>query len=276
MTPLEVIEKQGLEYKMAGRDILVRCLNPDHNDTNPSMRIDKITGLFHCFACGYKGNLLQKYNVYTSRTSILRNRLKDKIHKQLTENTGIRFPANAEFWEFNYRNISADTYKKFKAFTHSEFKDRLIFPIFDVTKKLVLLQARSMDGSDPKYLFFPSNVEPPMFPLPVKPILGSVILVEGIFDVLNLYDKGIENVVTCFGTQSVTEDKLKLLHLLGVTTIHVFFDGDPPGQNAAARLEKVIMGCGFQYNNIYYDKQDPGELTAPQVERLKNRLWPEY
>lgn len=33
------------------------CPNPTHNDTHPSWSINKITGLHHCFSCGYKGTL---------------------------------------------------------------------------------------------------------------------------------------------------------------------------------------------------------------------------
>ena len=34
-----------------GKDYVVSCLNPEHDDKNPSMRIDQITGIFNCFSC---------------------------------------------------------------------------------------------------------------------------------------------------------------------------------------------------------------------------------
>jgi DNA primase len=106
--------------------------------------------------------------------------------------------------------------------------------------------------------------------------MSSVILVEGIFDVINLYDKGIRNAVTAFGTQGLTEDKIKLLHVLGVTTVHIFYDGDKPGQAAAEKVEKLITSCGFATKNIYIEGKDPGELNAYEVESLKLKTWPEY
>jgi DNA primase len=276
MTPLELIEKHKFHYVVQGNDLLIKCLNPDHEDSNPSMRIDRVSGIFHCFACGYKGNILDRFNVQRSKTHIKRLTLKEKIIKHLAENNGLQMPASAEYWDVSYRNISAETYQNFNAFMHSNFENRIVFPIYDVTGKIAVFQARALGDESPKYLFYPRHVQPPIYPLPFKPVLGSVVLVEGIFDVLNLWDKGIKNVVTCFGTQSVTEDKLKLLHMLGVSKIYVFFDGDNAGQNSSAKLEKLIISCGFEYENIYYEDKDPGELSAQSIERLKLKLWPEY
>ena len=52
MTVEELLQEKRLDFKVSGRDYLVKCLNPEHEDTNPSMRIDNITGIFHCFSCG--------------------------------------------------------------------------------------------------------------------------------------------------------------------------------------------------------------------------------
>ena len=58
----ELIQKKKIPYRLQGADIVVGCLNPEHDDSNPSMRIDKITGIFHCFACGFKGNVFKHYD----------------------------------------------------------------------------------------------------------------------------------------------------------------------------------------------------------------------
>jgi DNA primase len=276
MTPIELLDKQKIYYKLSGNDLLIKCLNPEHDDTNPSMRVDKVSGVFHCFACGYKGNLLQRFNVYRSKTQIVRERLKEKIITHMSQHNGLQMPSSAEPWNINYRGIKKETYEHFRAFTHEEFPDRIVFPITDATGKIALFQARSVIDAEPKYLFYPRHITPPLFPMPVTPIMSSVILVEGIFDVINLYDKGIRNAVTAFGTQGLTEDKIKLLHVLGVTTVHIFYDGDKPGQAAAEKVEKLITSCGFATKNIYIEGKDPGELNAYEVESLKLKTWPEY
>ena len=52
----ELLIKQDVPYIPKGADFEVSCLNPDHPDRNPSMRIDRITGIFNCFSCEFKGN----------------------------------------------------------------------------------------------------------------------------------------------------------------------------------------------------------------------------
>ena len=47
MREQELLQEKNLDFKLSGRDLLVKCLNPEHEDTNPSMRIDNVTGIFH-------------------------------------------------------------------------------------------------------------------------------------------------------------------------------------------------------------------------------------
>ena len=54
----ELLQEKNLDFKVSGRDYLVKCLNPEHEDTNPSMRIDNITGIFHCFPVALEGTCL--------------------------------------------------------------------------------------------------------------------------------------------------------------------------------------------------------------------------
>ena len=57
----ELLLEKAIDYKVSGRDFLTKCLNPDHEDTNPSMRIDNTTGIFHCFSCGFKGSVFKHF-----------------------------------------------------------------------------------------------------------------------------------------------------------------------------------------------------------------------
>jgi DNA primase len=56
MTVEELLQERKIDYKLSPADAIVKCLSPDHDDSNPSMRIDRITGVFNCFSCGCKGN----------------------------------------------------------------------------------------------------------------------------------------------------------------------------------------------------------------------------
>ena len=51
MNVQELLESKQIPFIPKGKDFVVRCLSPEHDDRNPSMRIDQIDGRFNCFAC---------------------------------------------------------------------------------------------------------------------------------------------------------------------------------------------------------------------------------
>ena len=51
MEAVKFLEEKGIDYTLSGKDAVIQCLNPEHDDNNPSMRVDKLTGMFHCFSC---------------------------------------------------------------------------------------------------------------------------------------------------------------------------------------------------------------------------------
>jgi DNA primase len=63
---LDLIQKNGLQFQVSGRDYLIKCLNPEHPDTNPSFRVDRVSGIAHCFSCGFKTIILKYYGVFTN------------------------------------------------------------------------------------------------------------------------------------------------------------------------------------------------------------------
>jgi len=276
MSVLELLQTQGIDYKPSGKDYVVRCLNPDHEDRNPSMRIDSTTGIFNCLSCGFSGSLFQHYGETPDWLQIKRNRLKDIINDKLVEATGLSIPENAVQFASNWRGISKDTMRKFEAFQHNnpEFIGRIVFPIRDIAGKILAFCGRHQSNGDPKYLFYPPKAKIPLFP-PVKPIKGSVILVEGIVDMLNLHDKGLTNTICAFGVNTVTKEKINMLKIQGVSCVHILFDNDSAGQNGADKLLKLLDDQEVQATKILLDEEtkDPGELTASEVIKLKENLY---
>ena len=112
----------------------------------------------------------------------------------------------------------------------------------------------------------------PLFPV-VEPIQGSVILVEGIYDMINLHDKGLTNAVCCFGTKNINEEKLKMLSIQGVESVDIFFDGDDAGQTAAREVREMVERVGLHPRNVHLKDSDPGAFTETRVEKLKSKLY---
>ena len=284
MNPEEILTKKKINFLPKGRDLLVNCLNPDHEDKHPSMRIDKITGVFQCWSCGFKGNLFSYFGTKGNLLQMKRQKMKDKIAEKLSESVGLEIPINAIPFEYEWRGISPETYKHFEAFQHSDpnFIGRLVFPIREPSGRITAFTGRHMtEGYDPKYLVYPTRAKLPLYPWNIEPIEGRIILVEGIFDMLNLYDKGIKNVLCAFGTRTLLgkESKgparLELLRIRGVYGIDIFFDNDEAGKKASKEVRELCENkLEFDCRTISFkDTNDPGELTAPQVMRLKEQLY---
>lgn len=283
MNPEELLTKKGIQYIPSGGDVKVRCLNPQHEDSDPSMRIDRITGVFHCLSCGFSGNIFNHFGQKINYLEMKRRNLKNKISEKLAENIGLDMPDNAIPYEGDWRGISSETYKHFEAFQHNnkEFIGRVVFPIRSVSGKIAGFNGRHMTmNHDPKYLIHPSGAKLPLFPSNPDIYMGRIILVEGIFDMLNLFDKGLRNAVCCFGTVKLlgknnadARNKLNLYKLKGVIGIDIFFDGDDAGQRAAEGVKDLCEQLEFDVRNIRFNDKDPGELTALQVIKLKETLY---
>ena len=274
MNVQELLENKQVPFLPKGKDFVVACLNPEHDDGNPSMRVDQITGIFHCFSCGFKGSLFVHFGEKASFLHLRRELLKKKIREKRAESVGLSFPPNALPYVGNWRDIRPETYRKFEAFQeHDTFIGRIVFPVRDISGKIVAFNARHMSGGTPKYLINPSGARMPLYPSKVEPIQGSVILVEGIYDMINLHDKGLTNAVCCFGTRNINEDKLSILRLQGVEEAIIFFDGDEAGQTAAAKVKEMCEKTDLLTRNINLNGKDPGGLAASQVDKLKTRLY---
>jgi DNA primase len=145
-----------------------------------------------------------------------------------------------------------------------------------LTGKIVAFNCRTQSPTDvPKYLIHPPKALLPLYPARVRPIKGRVILVEGIFDMLNLHDKGLTNAVCCFGTRNIDIDKLKLLKMQGVSAVDILFDPDEAGQEAALRIVEFCEIAELLSKNIKLPVQlgDAGALNKQKVKDLKERLY---
>lgn len=271
-----LLKEKGVYFTISGKDYVTKCFNPEHTDTHPSFRIDRATGICHCFSCGFKTNIFKFYGLLTNNVSIRIVKLKEKL-KALNESTnGLApldgaVPVNSAF-----RGISAKTLKLFGAFYTDlipKMEDRVIFPIKDVRGKTVAYIGRhSMSDGNPRYQNYPTGATIPLFPTKFTEPFRSIVLVEGLFDLLNLYDNGLHNVVCTFGTSKLLNDvdtKLLSYKVMGIEKIYVLYDGDTPGREAAAKIKPLIEAAGFMCEIINLpDDLDPGIMSNEDIESL--------
>jgi len=120
------------------------------------------------------------------------------------------------------------------------FRSRVMFPIGDRTGRVIAFGGRVLGDGQPKYL---NSSETPLFEKG-RVLYGwsaargavqgsSVIVTEGYMDVIALHRAGFPGAVAPLGT-ALTEFQLQELWRLAPEPI-LCFDGDEPGQQAAAR-----------------------------------------
>lgn len=271
----KIFQDRKVNYTPSGHDLLIRCLNPDHEDRNPSLRIDKVSGMGHCFSCGWKVNIFKHYGIIHNFQSSRVVQIKDKIRGIYAATRGLEMPEGYALFEREFRGISAHTLEAYEAFTHKDYEDRLVFPLRDNSGKIRAFIGRHMfSNAGKRYDIKPSGARIPFFPHNYEIINGTIVIVEGIFDALNLIDKGIPNTVSIMGLQTLNEknykEKLGAFKLRGVSKIIILFDGDTPGRKHAETLEPLIQSENIHTERIDLpDDIDPGSLSGDDIEQLK-------
>ncbi|NIM92064.1 MAG: DNA primase [Candidatus Aminicenantes bacterium] len=166
----------------------------------------------------------------------------------------------ALFDHFQRKDISASHLEKAglvipsqkKEGYYDRFRGRIIFPIFDLTGKVVGFGGRTVINAEPKYLNSPDT------PVYTKGDLlyglnfskdsirqkGEVILVEGYTDFIALFQNGITNIAASLGT-SLTPNQVYLAFRFAPIII-VNYDSDSAGISAARRALPISWEKGAE------------------------------
>lgn len=162
------------------------------------------------------------------------------------------------------------------------FRNRLMIPIRRDTGSLIAFGGRAMDeGQVPKYLNSP---ETPIYSkgrtlYGLDVTKGAIkkhnycVLVEGYFDLAQVWQAGVQPVVASSGT-ALTVTQGRLLKRFAQKIV-LSFDPDAAGQGAAARSSELLVAEGFQVNVALLPQgSDPDTFIRTEggrayVERLK-------
>ncbi|MDH4318983.1 MAG: toprim domain-containing protein, partial [Desulfobulbaceae bacterium] len=130
---------------------------------------------------------------------------------------------------------------------YDKFRDRIMFPIHDLSGKVVAFGGRIMGEGKPKYMNSP---ETPIFEKSgllyglhmnketIRQVKRAVV-VEGYFDLLMLAVHGVTNVVAPLGT-SLTQKHVRSLRPYCEETV-LLFDGDSAGLRASMRSVPIFL-----------------------------------
>jgi len=163
---------------------------------------------------------------------------------------------------------------------YDRFRGRIIFPIFDLTGKVVAFGGRTFINAEPKYLNSPDT------PVYTKGNLlyglnfskdsvrekGEMILVEGYTDFTALFQNGISNVAASLGT-SLTPSQVYHAFRFAPTII-INYDSDSAGISAARRALPLSWEKGAQVKILtLLEELDPDSFIQKYgIEEYKEHL----
>lgn len=160
------------------------------------------------------------------------------------------------------------------------FRHRIMFPITDPRGNIIAFSGRSLDAEQmPKYV----NTKETLLYKKGETVFGlnlardeikkqgSVIIMEGEFDVISAHREGIGNVVAVKGT-ALTPEQIELLRRYAQKLVFCF-DTDPAGTSAQRRSIQLIENAGIVATVIVLPTgKDPDELLASDPVAFKQAV----
>ncbi len=158
---------------------------------------------------------------------------------------------------------------------YDKFKDRFMFPIFDVRKRLIAFGGRTLESKEsmkakgiPKYINSPENLVyskgKHLYGLNLakgtNQKMKRVLVVEGYMDVISPHQAGITNVVASLGT-ALTEQQGRLLRRYAEEVV-LSYDSDEAGQKAKLRGIEIMQALDVPVKVLKMEgAKDPDEYV---------------
>ncbi|MBN2285620.1 MAG: DNA primase [Tissierellales bacterium] len=151
---------------------------------------------------------------------------------------------------------------------YDRFRNRVMFPIFDIKKRIIGFGGRVLDHQLPKYINSPdsiifnkgrhlynlnhakNNIEK-----------NGIILAEGYMDVIKLVSHGFANVVASLGT-ALTENQIKLMKKFS-KEFYISYDSDGAGLKAAVKAANLLKSNGLSCRILVFPEgMDPDDYIS--------------
>ena len=145
------------------------------------------------------------------------------------------------------------------------FRNRIMFPIIDVSGNVIAFGGRVMDDSLPKYL---NSSDTPVFKksrnlfalnFARSACAEEMILCEGYMDVIAMHAAGFTNAVATLGT-ALTPEQARIMARYTKRVV-ISYDSDAPGQKAANRAIGILGEVGLDVRVLRIEgAKDPDEF----------------
>ena len=224
-------------------------------------------------AIGYKYFKERGFNEETIKTFELGYSLSDrKAFTEFALKSGYQLKYLISIANGQTNSGTGLTIKHDDGYTFDRFSGRVMFPIHNLTGKVIGFGGRVLDartkGVNVKYMNSPqseiydkSRSLYGIYQAKVSIVKNDkCFLVEGYTDVLSMHQSGIENVVASNGT-ALTIEQIRLIKKF-TSNVTVLYDGDEAGIHAALRGIDMILAEGLNVKVLLLpDGEDPDSFA---------------
>ena len=293
VTMQAILDRYKINWlRKSGGELRGRC--PIHEgEGGDAFHVSVTKNAFHCFSCKARGNVLdfvaamekcsvrvaaarmQEWFSIDSRSAAAdanRSTREKRGEEAQPENKPLAFELKGVDSAHPYlaeRGITRETAETFGVGLFSgrgSMSGRVVIPIHNERGELVAYAGRSIDGSEPRYKlpagFHKGHV---LFNLH-RATTADVIVVEGFFDCIKVWQAGHPSVVALMGcTLSEHQEKLLLERFQKVTLL---LDGDDAGMKASEEIARRLVRRVHVRLAEVPDGKQPDQLDAEQLGAL--------
>ncbi len=200
------------------------------------------------------------------------------LNRGLSKETIVKFGLGyaPDSWDKLFKHIKSLGFSEYEAQSagilassngrvYDRFRNRVMFPIFDIRGNVIAFGGRVLDDSKPKYL---NTNDTPVFDkssnlfglnIAKKSKSKTFIMVEGYMDVITLHQHGIDTAVASLGT-AFTDGQAKLLKRYAEEVV-LCYDGDEAGKKAANKAVDILSAHDIKTKVISLSgAKDPDEF----------------
>ena len=275
-----VLERYGFEkIRKTKNGYLCMCKFHDNNKT-PAFSISN-SGLWMCWSCGVKGNIKQLHErlggemgwqeevkMIGAQLNIARFSSNSSNRKPLVLPRDFKKYGNGNRCpDYILKRLQAETIIHFALGSSEEGKNagRCIVPIYYKGKAVGFHGRALTNDTELKYYNSPGfEIKEFLFNYDGCERGKDIIVVEGAFNAMSMWEKGFPNTVATFGTK-FTPKQVQLIFSLSPENIIICFDRDRKTL-AGQKASKALADLTYQLIPTYimplpFDK-DPNDLSA--------------
>ena len=281
------LEDIGIEVaNVNGDEIQFKC--PFHDDTNPSASFNTTDLVYNCFVCGGGSLKYLTKQLGFEDISIELGKVPPSIaslEKQLSDMVQTK-PINEDIFKDEFYKIENEmdcpdyllNRIKYETVLHfdlhicdsynSFYNERIIFPIYSYNNRGFIARDYT-EMKHQKYLF-PKNMKKQEY------LFGemkddAVIIVEGVFDVMKLWEYGYYSCVSTMGV-TIGDVQVEMMLKNGIKNIIIMPDGDEAGGKFVERM--------FDYTDVFKIEamfsitgKDPCDMGKYEVDHSYDKRW---